>query len=204
MSPEEPRSRQMGCRLKGFELPPGADPMAVECAFGEGLLQVLPPALGVQVDPRVEILAQVQGSMLLMPPPDACFVDGRPVGDSGVPSYRSLRSDDLPAYEAALLDLAQRLGLGDARCHLEYMVRFEWGSFKTDTWTAFDQACVRLPGWIGKLEGLPWWFGRDEGVGPSLSGGVEPPGLHLVGVLGKTTFEDWLSQFLQLTDSLPG
>ena len=203
MSPQEPRSREMACRLKGIELPPTADPMAVECAFGEGLLQVLPGALGVGVDPRVEILAEVQGSMLLMPPPDAPFVDGRPVGDSGVLSYRCLRSDDLPAYEAALLDLAQRLGLGDARYHLEHMIRFEWGSFNADTWTIFDQACARLPGWIGKHDGLPWWFGRDEGVGPSLSGGVEPPGLHMLGVLGKSVFEDWLSQFLIETESLP-
>lgn len=77
----------------------------------------------------------------------------------------------------------------------------DWDEFDEACWDRLMQVYRGLPGWQPH-QALPCWFGMPEAV-PSLAASVEPPGLHLFGVLPRGWLQSWHEAFLAATADLP-
>lgn len=135
---------------------------------------------------------QTEEEVLLLPPPHEVRIDGR-----------TLRGDEYEPYADACRRALEGLPVRRVRESFERMIPLDWDRFERDTWTAYEQACASVEGWIGKPEGLARWFGEDERLGPTLWGSVEPPGLHVGGLLDPEQLEAWWRSFAEKTAALP-
>ena len=68
----------------------------------------------------------------------------------------------------------------------------DWDRFAEADWAALDGAYGALPGATSHPQR---WFGLDEGSPPCLWASVEPPGLHVFGVVEPAAWAAWDEAF---------
>lgn len=63
-----------------------------------------------------------------------------------------------------------------------------------EQWEKVAAIYEKMPGWIGYIEGIPYWFG-EEGDAVSVSASVEPSGLFFYARMDAREWENWIEQF---------
>ena len=78
----------------------------------------------------------------------------------------------------------------------------DWPRFDDRDWDVLMSIFRSLPGW-DDASTPPSWFGAGENADGYLDGSVEPPGLHVVGILASSTFLAWDTAFRTRAAALP-
>lgn len=89
--------------------------------------------------------------------------------------------------------------------NVERVYCLDWARFTEAHWDVLGRLYPTLPGWQGEppTDVVPHWFGKDENKNPHLWVSVEPPGLHMGGILPTTDWLHWLSRFEPAIADLP-
>lgn len=148
---------------------------------------------GDQIGQRIgaRVYVESEGACLILPDPTGVRKDGR-----------SPRGEEYNGYAQAILAAAGDLSVRSIRFSVELICPLAFDDFDQTCWGKLETVYPSLPGWLGAGD-LPRWFGTDERLGPYLWASVEPPGLHIGGLLELDRFEDWLRGFEERTTDLP-
>lgn len=78
----------------------------------------------------------------------------------------------------------------------------DWHRFEDRHWDTLTDIYRSLPGW-DDASSPPGWFGTTEGADGYLDASVEPPGLHVTGILASGVFLAWDTAFRAGAAALP-
>ena len=86
---------------------------------------------------------------------------------------------------------------------VERVYCFDFDTFQEPDWLFLGEVCDRLPDKQPDTEECPFWFGSNESIPPFLWASVEPPGLHVYGILTLDQWQRWDEEFRRSTINLP-
>lgn len=175
----------MACYPLGAPMPKAivieADPFDASMALAEAVEQQL----------GARVFFDTQADCIVVPAPHKVYLGGR-----------TLRGEEYAGYAWAIESAAAGLPAKTIRHQVEQICPLDFDAFDRPCWAKLDAIYPSLPGWLG-ASGLPRWFGDNEDIGPCLWASVEPPGLHIGGILELVRFEDWLAALHAETADLP-
>ncbi|GGO01100.1 hypothetical protein [Saccharibacillus kuerlensis] len=61
-------------------------------------------------------------------------------------------------------------------------------------WQKITALYERMPGWLGYVQGIPHWFGKDEDA-IMITASVEPSGLFFHAEMDEDGWERWIGTF---------
>ena len=80
-----------------------------------------------------------------------------------------------------------------------YCVQFD--RFSVADWTSLDHIYRNLPGEYRENQ-IPFWYGDSDEAPVHLSASVEPPGIHVYGIISVDQWSQWDAAFQEaLTES---
>lgn len=69
-----------------------------------------------------------------------------------------------------------------------------WYYLPDEVWNKVAKLYEFVPGWIGYIDGIPYWFGQKEDD-VYIQASVEPSGLSFFARMSQSDWDSWIARF---------